>query len=58
MGLMITKNQKNINFTIVKYRETFYGRYSALTLAAVKLNRFLKRMILESNEHTDKTENS
>ena len=34
---------ENINYTIVKYGETFYGRHRAQTSAVVKINRFLKK---------------
>ena len=34
------KGPENINYTIVKYGETFYGRQTALTAAVIKINRF------------------
>ena len=46
------KGLENIDCTIVKYGETFYGRLTALTPAEAKVNRFLKRMTIESDEHT------
>ena len=39
-GLNDHKGPENINYTIVKYGETFYGHLMALTLAVVKINRF------------------
>ena len=37
---MITTDQ-NINYTIVKYRNTVYGRHMELTPAVAKINRFI-----------------
>ena len=34
------QSPENINSTLVKYGETFYGRHTALTPAVVKINRF------------------
>ena len=38
MGSLITKDQKNMNCTRVKYEETFHGRHTELTPAVVKID--------------------
>ena len=39
-GLDDNKGPENINCTMVKHMETFYGKHTALTPAVVKINGF------------------
>ena len=58
MGLNDKKEPENINYPIVKYKDTFYGRHTALktNISCSADKCILKGMPLESKEHPHKLE--